>query len=150
MPLCYILLNLVQEMIRRFVRDRLCKPSIYESCFTSELRVRLVQCNCFFVDFFVICVCLCYTVMFASCSLKVTCETVSFVDLSRYLCLSLPYSDICFLQPCGHPCDVFLCFCHFPIRCPGSGVVLDCTNLYSLYSFILSICSLVHEISYTQ
>ena len=25
-------------------------------------------------------------------------------------------------------CDVFLCFCHFPIRCPGSGVVLDCVD----------------------
>ena len=23
-------------------------------------------------------------------------------------------------------CDVELCFCHFPMRCPGSGVVLDC------------------------
>ena len=22
-------------------------------------------------------------------------------------------------------CDVFLCICHFPIRCPGSGVVFD-------------------------
>ena len=68
--------------------------------------------------------------MSASCSLKVTCETVSFfVDLSCYLCLSLPYCDISFLQPCGHLCDVFLCFCHFPIRCPGSGVVLNCTDL---------------------
>ena len=25
-------------------------------------------------------------------------------------------------------CDVFLCFCHFPIWCPGSGVVLDSIN----------------------
>ena len=23
-------------------------------------------------------------------------------------------------------CDVFLCFCHFPICCPESGVVYDC------------------------
>ena len=23
-------------------------------------------------------------------------------------------------------CDVFLCFCHFPMWCPGLGVVLDC------------------------
>ena len=25
-------------------------------------------------------------------------------------------------------CDVFLCFCHFPMWCPGSGVVLDCID----------------------
>ena len=25
-------------------------------------------------------------------------------------------------------CDDVLCFCHFPIRCPGSGVLLDCIN----------------------
>ena len=24
--------------------------------------------------------------------------------------------------------DVFLCFCHFPLRCPGSGVVPDCID----------------------
>ena len=56
-----------------------------------------------------------------------------------YLCWSLPYSDVCFLQACGHRlrkglplsflvCDVLLCFCHFPIRSPGSGVVLDCID----------------------
>ena len=25
-------------------------------------------------------------------------------------------------------CDVFLCFCHFPMWCPGSGVVFDCID----------------------
>ena len=25
-------------------------------------------------------------------------------------------------------CDVSLCFCHLPMWCPGSGVVLDCIN----------------------
>ena len=25
-------------------------------------------------------------------------------------------------------CDVFLCFCQFPIWCPGSGLVLDCID----------------------
>ena len=25
-------------------------------------------------------------------------------------------------------CEVFLCFCHFTMWCPGSGVVLDCIN----------------------
>ena len=44
---------------------------------------------------------------------------------------------VCSLQPCGHllgkglplgslVCDVFLCFCHFPMWCPGSDVVPDC------------------------
>ena len=46
---------------------------------------------------------------------------------------------VCSLQPCGHLlgkgwprgsliCDVLLCFCHFPMWCPGSGVVLDCID----------------------
>ena len=25
-------------------------------------------------------------------------------------------------------CDVLLCFCHFPVWYPGSGVVLDCLD----------------------
>ena len=25
-------------------------------------------------------------------------------------------------------CDVFLCFCHFHVWCPGSGVVFDCID----------------------
>ena len=32
----------------------------------------------------------------------------------------------------------FLCFCHFPIGCPGSGVVLDSIDFLSLPSFLLS------------
>ena len=31
----------------------------------------------------------------------------------------------------------FLEFCHFPILCPGSGVVLDCTNSFYLPSSLL-------------
>ena len=55
------------------------------------------------------------------------CYGVSFVDPFCYLCLSLIYCLVCFLQQCDHLlgravllallCDVFLCFCHFPIRC---------------------------------
>ena len=26
-------------------------------------------------------------------------------------------------------CDVLLCFCHFPMWYPGSGVVLDCIDI---------------------
>ena len=33
-------------------------------------------------------------------------------------------------------CDVFLCFCHFPIWCSGSGVVFDCIDSWSLPSFL--------------
>ena len=31
----------------------------------------------------------------------------------------------------------FLVFCHFPMWCPGSGVVLDCIDSWSLPSFLL-------------
>ena len=34
-------------------------------------------------------------------------------------------------------CNVLLCFCHFPIWYPGSGVVLDCINSLSLPPFLL-------------
>ena len=53
------------------------------------------------------------------------------------VCLS--YCLVCSLQACkyllgkGWPLgsivyDVFLCFCHFPIWCPGSGVAFDCID----------------------
>ena len=58
------------------------------------------------------------------------------MDLICYLCLSLPYCHVCSLEPCWEVADLlallcvmFSCvFCHFPIRCPGSGVVLDCID----------------------
>ena len=45
-----------------------------------------------------------------------------------------------FWQPCGHllgkgypfgslVCVVFMCFCHFPIWLPESGVVLECITI---------------------
>ena len=71
---------------------------------------------------------------------------------------------VCSLQPCGHllgkgwplgslVCDVFLCFCHFPMWCPGSGVVLDCIDSRS-FAFFLTF-TLTHSLqslccSYTQ
>ena len=39
-------------------------------------------------------------------------------------------------------CDVSLCFCHFPIWYPGSGVVLDCIDSRSLSPFVL--CIMMH------
>ena len=60
------------------------------------------------------------------------------MDPFCYLCF-VSYCLFCSLQPCDHVlgkgrplgslvCDVLLCFCHFPIWCPGSGVVFDCMN----------------------
>ena len=51
----------------------------------------------------------------------------------------LPYCLVNSLQLCGHllgkawplsslDCDVFLCFCHFPIWYPGLAAVLDCID----------------------
>ena len=63
------------------------------------------------------------------------------------ICVScLSWWLVCSLQPCGHllgkgwPLGSFvwclLVFCHFPIWCPGSGVVFDC------YILIPDICLL--------
>ena len=35
-------------------------------------------------------------------------------------------------------CEVLLCFCQFPMWCPGSVVVLDCIDSRSLHSHLLS------------
>ena len=59
--------------------------------------------------------------------------------LSRFL--------VCSLQACGPllgkgwplgslVCDVLLCFCHFPIWYPRSGVVLDCIDSWPLPPFL--------------
>ena len=60
------------------------------------------------------------------------------------LCLSC--FRVCSLIPCGHLlgkgwplgsfCDVSLCFCHFPMWYPGSCVVLDCIDSWSLPPFL--------------
>ena len=56
----------------------------------------------------------------------------SFVDPSCHLCSAFVFVILsCLLLRKGKPlgtlvCDVFLVFCHFPIRCPGSFVILDC------------------------
>ena len=76
------------------------------------------------------------------------CPPVIFTDtlFLLFLChVCLCMSSCLFLvQPCdyllgkGWPlgslvCDVFLCFCHFPIWCPGSGVLLDSMDSWCLY-----------------
>ena len=39
-------------------------------------------------------------------------------------------------------CDDQLCFCHFPMWYPGSGVVLDCIDVLSLPSFLILIAKM--------
>ena len=49
------------------------------------------------------------------------------------------------LQPCSLGslvCDVFVWFCHFPMWCHGSVVVLDCINFWSVPTCLL-ICYIV-------
>ena len=71
----------------------------------------------------------------------------SFVDLISYLSLHTAMSVSCSLgDTCLERADVlaflyvmFLVFCHFPIRCPESGVVHDCAvpDLWLLSCFLL-------------
>ena len=57
---------------------------------------------------------------------------VSIVDFFVIYDLRLSCCRVCPLQPCGHllgngwpldplVCDIFLCYSHFPMCCPGSG-----------------------------
>ena len=98
----YLFTGLVPE-------DGSCQPNIYVSWSTLEFSIRFVP---FKPSLF---------------SYRQFQDGASFVDLICYL--SLPYCHICFFQPWWHllgkgwrlgflECDVFLCFCHFPIRCP--------------------------------
>ena len=61
------------------------------------------------------------------------------MDLFCYLCFLSFMLSVCPSQLCGHlmekgwplgslVCDVFLCYSHVPICCPGSGLVLDCID----------------------
>ena len=96
-----------------------CKPNIYVSWFTSELRLRLVLWNRFnpLVNYF-------YWPFQGG---------ASFVEHLCYLCLV--FVILCSLLPSGHLlrkrwllCSRLWClivFCHFPMWYPGTGVVLD-------------------------
>ena len=65
--------------------------------------------------------------------------------------LSLLCCRVCPLQPCDHllkkgrplgslVCCVFLCFCHLPNWCFGSGMVLDCIDSRSMQLLSIFIC----------
>ena len=43
--------------------------------------------------------------------------------------------------------DVILWFCHFQIWCPGSGVVLDCINSWSLPSSLILVFEIIISLS---
>ena len=66
-------------------------------------------------------------------------DDVSFVDPFGYLCFVSIMLSCLSIQPCSHllgkgwplgslVCDVFLCYSHFPMRCPGSSLVIDCID----------------------
>ena len=89
------------------------------------------------------------------------------MDLFCYLCFSLPYCDVCFLQPCGHLfgkewalgsrlwcLTVSLLLSHWY---PGLCVVLDCIDSWSLHPYLLScmwwflvFLSLSHSVSWVR
>ena len=42
-------------------------------------------------------------------------------------------------------CYVSFCFCHFPVWCPRSGVVLDCMDSWSFLSLLVSYFARNHD-----
>ena len=116
----YFLIYMYLEMNHGWCRDFSCKPNIYVSWSISELNVRLVPWNLFkpssgflansskavllvlFIFIFAL------NVMSVSCSLVVTYWVRANLLAPLYV--------------------MFLVFCHFPILCLGSGVVLDCVD----------------------
>ena len=121
--------------------DLSCWPNSNVSWCSSEIRVRLVPSNMFkpFSNF--------HTDRF---------KTVLLLWIPIVICvscLSLSYCLVCSLQPCGHLlgkgwplCSrvwCFSCVCHFPLLCPGSGVVFDCIDSCYLPSSLLSVDSVL-------
>ena len=115
------------------------ETNIYVSWSTSELRVRLAHCETDLsppVKYF-------YWLFQGG---------TSFVDHLCYLCLVFVMLLSLFIAalwspegkgwPLGSCLWCLLCFCYFPIWYPGTGVVLDCIDSWSLLSFLLSICEL--------
>ena len=123
---------------RRWCIDKLglsCKPNIYVSCSTSELRMRLARCETGLSP----------PVKYFYWQIQ---GGASFVDHLCYFCLVfVMLVHICVLMPCGHLLEKGwpLGFC---LRClivklslshwyPGTGVVLDCIYSWSLPSYLL-------------
>ena len=65
--------------------------------------------RCFFCGSFLLFMfCVCHAFLSVRCGLVVTCWKRA--NLLALLCV------------------MFYCFCHFPVWCPGSGVVLECID----------------------
>ena len=130
------------EIMHRIVRDLTCLSNIYVSCFTSELRVRLVTLNMFKPSSFysadlckavlllwvIFCclfhVCLRYAVLSVPCSLLITCWERA--DPLALLCVVLSCVFANFQY--GFPRQVWYLIVSIPDLCPP---------LYFVISFII-------------
>ena len=123
------------------VRGLSCKPTIYVSWSTSKLRVRLAPWNRLKPSIKIL------TYFYWRSNAVLLLWTICVISVSCFPCFS-----VCSLLPCGHlpgkwnyllalVCDVYLCFCHFPKWYPGSGVMLDCIDSWSLSPFLLLLCT---------
>ena len=132
---CYILIYMFYEMMHWSVRALSCKPNIYASWSTSELRVRLAPLNRFkpsskvfnwpfqggtsFVDLLCFCSVLC---LLCLCARLFICALWSPAGKGLTSWLSFVVST------------VSLSLSHWY---PGSGVVLDCIDSWSLHPYLL-------------
>ena len=72
----------------------------------------------------------------------------SFVDLLCFFlsCVCYAFVRVCLFVPCGHQwerayllvliCGVKLLVCHFTVWYPGSGVLLECIDSWSLHPYL--------------
>ena len=103
-----------------YVRGLSCKPNIYVSCSTSELRVMLALCNLFKPS--------------SKIFLLAVPRRYFFVDHLGSLCLVFVMLSRLFIaalwSPAGKGLISWLSFviCHFPMWYPGSSAVLDCID----------------------
>ena len=70
-----------------------------------------------------------------------------------WVCHAFASADCCLVVTCWESSDLLsivfgveLCVCYFPIWYPGSGVVLNCIDYWSLPPFLLSYC--MHSTTY--
>ena len=130
----FILIYMFYEMMHGLVRGLSCKPNIYVSWSTFELRLRFVRHETSFsppVNFFT--------------GRSKAVLLLWIIRVIYVLCLSC--FRVCSLLPCGHlkgnawPLGsclwCLLWFCYFHIWYPGTGVVVDCIDSWSLPSFLL-------------
>ena len=117
-----------------YARGLSCKPNIYVSWSTSELRVRLAPWNRFKPSskIFLLIVPRRYFfcgpfVLFKSC--------VSHAFAPVHCCLAVTCWEMADLPALVG--DVYCMFCYFTMWYPGSGAVFDCIVTWSLTSFLL-------------